>query len=99
MYVHVLCSLKDTQRKLRSAQFSLTDSERNKERRIKIMRKSHQAALTLKQAVITELQDIIAEEEECVSQLQVQVSNNQPTNSPLCIKQVHKYMHFFFCYK
>ena len=43
---------------------------------MKIIRKTHQSALALKHAVITELQDIIAEKDECISQLKAQMANS-----------------------
>ena len=49
------------------AQSSLTDCEHNRERKLKIMRKTHQSALALKQALIQELQDIIAEKDEIIN--------------------------------
>ncbi len=76
--------LRETQRKLRVAKSSLTESEHSRERRLKIMRKTHQSAIALKQALVQELQDIIAEKDEHVAQLEARLKNGRtPPNSPL----------------
>ena len=45
-------------------------SEHGKENRLKILRKTHQSALLLKQTLIQELQDIISGRDEYISQLE-----------------------------
>lgn len=85
-----LC-FKDTQRKLHCAQSALTDSEQKREQRMKIIRKTHQSALALKQAVITELQDVIAEKDECISHLQAQLANSHCSTVPSKPVQVPLY--------
>ncbi len=83
--------LRETQRKLRAAQSNLTESEHSRERRLKIMRKTHQSAIMLKQALIQELQDIIAEKDEYISQIHVEArlkNGCTPPNSPSKTSQV-----------
>ena len=60
----------ETQRKLRVAQSNLLESEQNRERRLKIIKKTHSSALTLKQALIQDLQDIIADRDESIAELE-----------------------------
>ena len=81
--------LRETQRKLRAAQSSLTESEQNRGRRLKIMRKTHQSAMALKQALIQELQDIITDKDEYIDQLETRTRNGcTPPNSPIRRSQV-----------
>lgn len=63
----------ETSRKLRVAQSNLLESEQSRERRLKIMKKTHSSALSLKQALIQDLQDIIGEREESISELEVRL--------------------------
>lgn len=62
--------MQQTQSELRTAQSNLTQSEYGKENRLKILRRTHQSALSLKQSLIQELQDIVAEKDEYISQLE-----------------------------
>ena len=41
------------------------------------MRKTHQSALALKQALVQELQDIVAERDETINHLKAQLRNGQ----------------------
>ncbi|XP_064399470.1 kinesin-like protein KIFC3 [Halichondria panicea] len=65
--------LRETQYKLRMAQSNLLQSEQGRERRLKIIKKTHSSALSLKQALIQDLQDIIAEREENINELETQL--------------------------
>ena len=69
--------LKVTQRKLHLAQSNLADCEQNRERRLKIIRKTHQSALALKQTLIQELQDIVAEKDEIINSLNTKLQDSQ----------------------
>lgn len=90
--------LRETQRKLRLAQSSLTESEHNRERRLKIMRKTHQSAIALKQALIQELQDIVAEKDEYISLLEARLKNGRtPPTSPIKSSQVTKSLILIDC--
>lgn len=71
------CILKETQRKLRVAQTNLTESEQSRERRLKIIKKTHSSALTLKQALVQDLQDIVTEKDEVISELEFSLRNCQ----------------------
>ena len=55
------------------AQSNLLESEQGRERRFKIIKKTHSSALSLKQALIQDLQDIIAEREESISEMKTQL--------------------------
>ena len=66
-------ALQETQYKLRMAQSNLLQSEQGRERRLKIIKKTHSSALSLKQALIQDLQDIIAEREENINELETQL--------------------------
>lgn len=55
---------------MRTAQSNLAQSGYGKESRLKILRRTHQSALSLKQSLIQELQDIIAEKDEYIDLLQ-----------------------------
>lgn len=70
----------ETQRKLRTAQSSMAESEHGQERRLKIMRKTHQSALALKEALIQELQDMLCEREEQVRQLEASLRSDIATS-------------------
>ena len=70
----------ETQRKLRTAQSSMAESEHGQERRLKIMRKTHQSALALKEALIQELQDMLCEREEQVRQLEASLRGDIATS-------------------
>ena len=45
-------------------------SEYGKENRLKILRKTHQTALSLKQSLIQELQDVVVEKDDYISKLE-----------------------------
>ena len=68
--VQLVCYLQQTQSELRAAQISLAQSEHGKENRLKILRKTHQSALSFKQSLIQELQDIVKEKDEYINQLE-----------------------------
>lgn len=55
---------------MRLAQHNLQQLEHGREHRIKILRKTHQSALSMKQVVIRELQDIIADKDEYINRLE-----------------------------
>lgn len=55
---------------LRIAQETLARSEYGKENRLKILRKTHQSALSLKQSLIQELQDVVVEKDDYISKLE-----------------------------
>ena len=61
--------LQETQQKLRVAKSNLLESEHGRERRLKIIKKTHSSALSLKQALIQDLQDIIADKDESIAEL------------------------------
>ena len=95
-----------TQHKLHLAQSNLTECEHNRERKLKIMRKTHQSALALKQALIQELQDIISEKDEIINtklrNSQADDVNTKPclSDSQVSLQYVllffHKYMYLIF---
>lgn len=93
---HKLLSLlhftQQTQHKLRAAQSSMAESEHGRERRLKIMRKTHQSALALKEALIQELQDMLCEREEQIVQLEASLSGSVPT-SPVKVEIVSVSLH------
>ena len=74
----VLYLFQQTQHKLRAAQSSMAETEHGRERRLKIMRKTHQSALALKEALIQELQDMLCEREEQIVQLEASLKGNVP---------------------
>ena len=53
-------------------------SEHGKESRLKILRKTHLSALSLKQGLIQELQDIILEKDEYITHLEDRITGKQP---------------------
>jgi hypothetical protein len=55
----------------------LAHSEYGKENRLKILRKTHQSALSLKQCLIQELQDVILEKDEYISQLEDRLTGKE----------------------
>ena len=59
-----------SQSELRIAQYNLAQSEHTKENRLKVLRRTHQSALSLKQSLIQELQDILTEKDEYICQLE-----------------------------
>ena len=61
--------MQETQRKLRVAKSNLLESEHGRERRLKIIKKTHSSVLSLKQALIQDLQDIIADKDESIAEL------------------------------
>ena len=71
MYIHVF--VQASQRKLRQAQSSLQDSEQRKNSRLKMLRKTHQSAMSMKQRLITDLQDILQEREELIRGLEARL--------------------------
>lgn len=95
--IWTLCAVADgsfstsqvTQRKLHFAQSNLAECEQNRERKLKIMTKTHQSALALKQALIHELQCIIEEKDEMIKSM----SQNGQTEIKLCVNQVFLYLH------
>ena len=80
MYISMPSFSQETQRKLRTAQSSMAESEHGQERRLKIMRRTHQSALALKEALIQELQDMLCEREEQVIQLEASLRGDIPTS-------------------
>lgn len=69
--------LQQTQSELRAAQVNLAQSEYGKEKRLKILRRTHQSALSLKQSLIQELQDIVAEKDEYINELEDRLTGKQ----------------------
>lgn len=69
--------MQQTQSELRAAQFTLAQSEYGKEKRLKILRRTHQSALSLKQSLIQELQDIVTEKDEYISQLENRLTGKE----------------------
>lgn len=69
--------LQQTKSELRVAQSTLANSEYGKENKFKILRRTHQSALSLKQALIQELQDIITEKDEYIRMLEDRLKGNQ----------------------
>ena len=55
-------------------------SESGKENRLKILQKTHQSALSLKQSLIQELQDIIAGKDEYICQLESRLTGKTCDN-------------------
>ena len=79
-YINIPSISQETQRKLRTAQSSMAESEHSQERRLKIMRKTHQSALALKEALIQELKDMLCEQEEQIRQLEASLRGDIPTS-------------------
>ena len=84
------------------AQSSLADCEHNREKRLKIMRKTHQSALALKQVLVQQLQDIIVEKDETIchlkSKLECVNSDDQDIEPNVCLdnSQVHCILYNIF---
>ena len=62
--------MQETRRKLRSAQASLMESEQERDRRMKLMRKTHKTTMANKQHLIEDLQDIIVDRDRVIRQLE-----------------------------
>ena len=62
--------MQETRRKLRSAQASLMESEQERDRRMKLMRKTHKTTMANKQHLIEDLQDIIVDRDRFIRQLE-----------------------------
>ena len=92
IYMYVLVFVQASQRKLRQAQSSLQDSEQRKNSRLKMLRKTHQSAMSMKQRLITDLQDILQEREELIRGLEARLrtggghtsssSSSSPSSKP-----------------
>ncbi len=65
--------MQETSRKLRVAQSNLLESEQSRERRLKMIKKTHSSALSLKQALIQDLQDMVAERDESIGELEARL--------------------------
>lgn len=80
--------MQQTQSELRIAQGSLTQSKYGKDSRLKILRKTHQSALSLKQTLIQELQDIITQKDGYIDHLEERIKGNESGAAGLKIPEV-----------